>query len=207
MKDLIVLMKTTGGKVSKIFKCFRKEKESEDKSDVMISIIGSEEHPEEKTSHFTISGIFALIVSFYQIKQVMTVDVKYKGTSHFSIITFISKFINLEIVAINSSSYCPMNDLNAVSKAFIKTYLLTVALIMASLLNYLISRLYYSFGGKLRRSSSLKPSDRLGVCLIRVLMLNYKNMATASLILLNCVEVESTLVLHIEGDIKCFKWW
>ena len=38
-------------------------------------------------------------------------------------------------------------------------------------------------------------------------MLNYKNMATASLILLNCVEVGGTLVLHIKGDIKCFKWW
>ena len=207
MRDLIVLMKTAGGKVSKIFKCLRKEKESEGESDEMISIIGGEEHPGERIPHFTMSGIFALIVSFYQIKQVMAVDVNFEGASHFSIITFISKFINLEIVAINSSSYCPMNDLNPVSKAFIKTYLLTVALVMASLLNYLISRLYYSFGGKLRRSSSLKPSDRLGVCLIRVLMLNYKNMATASLILLNCVEVGGTLVLHIKGDIKCFKWW
>ena len=207
LKELIVLMKATGGKVSNIFKCLRKEKESEGESDVVISIIGSEEDPEEKISHFTMSGIFAQIVSFYQIKQVIAVDVEYKSASRFSFITFISKFINLEIVAINSSSYCAMNDLNAVSKAFIKTYLLTVALIMASLLNYLISRLYYSFDGKLGGRSSLKPSDRLGVCLVRVLMLNYKNMATVSLILLNCVEVGGILVLHIKGDIKCFEWW
>ena len=207
MKYLIVLMKTTGGRVSKVFKCFQKEKESEDENDVMISIIGSEEHPEEKISHFTVSGIFALIVSFYQIRREMLVDVKYRGTSRFLFITFISNFINLELVAINSSSYCPMNDLNAVSKAFIKAYLLTVALIMASLLNYLISRIYYSFGGKLGRRSPLKPSDRLGVCLIRVLMLNYKNMATVSLMLLNCVEVAGNRVLHVNGDIKCFEWW
>ena len=207
MNYLIVLMKTTGGIVSKVFKCFQKEKESEDENDVMISIIGSEEHPEEKISHFTVSGIFALIVSFYQIRREMLVDVKYRGTSRFLFITFISNFINLELVAINSSSYCPMNDLNAVSKAFIKAYLLTVALIMASLLNYLISRTYYSFGGKLGRRSPLKPSDRLGVCLIRVLMLNYKNMATVSLMLLNCVEVAGNRVLHVNGDIKCFEWW
>ena len=207
MKDLIILIKVTGGKVSKVFKCFQKEKESEDETDEMTSIIGGEEHPEDKISHFTMSGIFALIVSFYQVREVMGVDVKYGSAGRFSFITVISKFINLEMVAMNSASYCPMTDLNAVSKAFIKTYLLTVALVMASLLNYLISRLYYSFGGKLRRSSSLKPSDRLGVCLIRVLMLNYKNMATASLILLNCVEVAGVRVLHINGDIKCFEWW
>ena len=207
MRDLIILIKTAGGKVSKVFKFFQKEKSSEDETVEMISIIGGEGHPEEKIAPFTMSGIFALIVSFYQVRGVMAVDVRYRGISRFSFITVISKFINLEIVAVNSASYCPMTDLNAVSKAFIKTYLLTVALIMASLMNYLISRIYYSFGGKLRRESSLKPSDRLGICLIRVLMLNYKNIATASLMLLNCVEVAGIRVLHINGDIKCFEWW
>ena len=118
-----------------------------------------------------------------------------------------SKFLNLEIIAMNSSSYCPLNDLNAVSKAFIKTYLLTAVLIMASLGNYFVSLLYYSFGGKLGRTSSLKPSDRLGVCFIRVLILNYKNMASVSLILLNCVEVAGIRVLHVKGDIEYFNWW
>ena len=207
MRDLIILIKTTGGKVSKVFKFFQKERKDEDETDEMISIIGSEEHPEEKVSHFTMSGIFALIVSFYQIKEVMAVDVKYGSAGRFSFITVITKFINLEIVAMNSASYCPMTDLNAVSKAFIKTYLLTFAFIMASLMNYLISRIYYSFGGKIRRESSLKPSDRLGVCLIRVLMLSYKNIATASLMLLNCVEVAGIRVLHVNGNIKCFEWW
>ena len=207
MKDLIILIKTFGGKISKVFTFFQKEKKSEDETDEMISIIGSEGDPEEKISHFTMSGIFALIVSFYQVREVMAVDAEYGSAGRFSFITVISKFINLEIVAINSASYCPMTNLNAVSKAFIKTYLLTVALIMASLMNYLISRAYYSFGGKLRRESSLKPSDRLGICLVRVLMLNYKNMATASLMLLNCVKVAGIRISHINGNIKCFEWW
>ena len=107
----------------------------------------------------------------------------------------------------NSSSYCPLNDLNAVSKAFIKTYLLTAVLIMASLGNYFVSLLYYSFGGKLGRTSSLKPSDRLGVCFIRVLILNYKNMVSVSLMLLNCAEVAAIRVLHVKGDIEFFNWW
>ena len=206
MKDLIVIIKTAFSKVSKVSRCFIKEKESEVETELVIEAVGAEEHL-GKISHFTVSGIFALIVSFYQVKQVMYIDVEYKNSSGFSFITFISKFINLEVIAIKFSSYCPMNDLNAVSKVFIKTYFLTVVLIMASLVNYFVSLLYYSFGGKLGRTSWLKPSDRLGVCFIRVLMLNYKNMASVSLILLNCVEVAGIRVLHVKGDTNCFQWW
>ena len=73
----------------------------------------------------------------------MAVDVECKNGSDFSLITFISKHLNLEIITMYSSSYCTMIDLNAVSKAFIKTHLLTVALIMASLINYFASLLYF----------------------------------------------------------------
>ena len=137
----------------------------------------------------------------------MAVDVECKNGSGFSLITFISKLLNLELIAMYSSSYCPMNDLNAVSKAFIKTHLLTVALIMVSLVNYFASQLYFFFGGRRGINSSLKPSDRLGVCFIRVLMLNYKNIASVSVILLNCVEVTGIRVLHVKGDTECFNWW
>ena len=199
-------MKTTGSKVSKFFQCFKKSKKIENEFELMVDVVGEEEHP-EKVSNFTVSGIFTLIVSFYQIKQVMVVDVKYNNASRFSFITFMSNLVNLEIVGINSSSYCPIDGLNAVSKGFIKTYMLIGALIMASLMNYFISQIYYSFGGKLGRRSSLNPSDRLGVCLIRVLMLSYKNMASVSLILLNCVKVSGIQVLNVKGDTECFTWW
>ena len=137
----------------------------------------------------------------------MAVDVECKNGSGFSLITFLSKLLNLELIAMYSSSYCPMNDLNAVSKAFIKMHLLTVALIMVSLVNYFASQLYFFFGGRRGVNSSLKPSDRLGVCFMRVLMLNYKNIASVSVILLNYVEVTGIRVLHVKGDTECFNWW
>ena len=70
-----------------------------------------------------------------------------------------------------------------------------------------MSLLCYSFGDKLGRTSSLKPSDRLGVCFIRVLILNYKNMVSVSLMLLNCAEVAGIRVLHVKGNIEFFNWW
>ena len=38
-------------------------------------------------------------------------------------------------------------------------------------------------------------------------MLNYKNMTSVSLILLNCVEVAGIRVLHVDGDTRCLNWW
>ena len=172
----------------------------------MIGIDGAEEHL-EKTSHFTMSGIFTLIVSFYQIRQLMSVDVQYKNSTDFSFITFITDCFNLEMVAVTYSSYCPMSNLNAVSKSFIKMYLLTAILFIACLINYFISRVFRFFGSSLGRLSSLKPSDRLGICFTRVLIFSYKNMAKASLLLLKCVEMADAQVLFTKGDIKCYQWW
>ena len=206
MKDFVSLIKSMGSKLSKIFQPCRKEKDSEVEIDRMINVIGTEEE-RDKISHFTISGIFALIVSFYQIKQLMNVNIQYNNSKDFSFNTFISKFLNLDIVTVSYYSYCPMSNLDAVSKIFIKTYLLTGTLLIASILNYFISRVFHSFCLSRGLGPSLKPSDRLGVSIIRILMLSYKNMARASLILLNCVEVAGVRMLFIKGDMKCFQWW
>ena len=206
MKDIITLIKATLRNSSKIFKSCKKEKESCSEIDIVVGTVGAEEL-QEKTSHFTVSGIFTLIVSFYQIKQLMKINVQYKNSTDFSFIKFITDCFNLEMVAVTYSSYCPMRNLDAVSKTFIKTYLLTITLLIACLINYFMSAILHFFRSRLGRLSSLKPSDRFGVCLIRLLMLNYKNMTSASLLLLNCVEVADNQVLFIKGDMKCYQWW
>ena len=62
-------------------------------------------------------------------------------------------------------------------------------------------------GEKKKRGSSLNLPDRLGVCFIRILMLTYKNIASASLIFLKCVDVAGVQVLFIKGDMECYQWW
>ena len=42
---------------------------------------------------------------------------------------------------------------------------------------------------------------------MRILMLNYKNIASVSVMLLNCVEVAGIQVVYVKGDTKCFDWW
>ena len=205
MKDFICLIKSLGS-MCKIFQPRRREKESEDEICVTIGIAEAEEN-RDKISHFTVSGIFNIIISFYQIRQLMTVDVQFKNLNGFSVITSISNFFNLEIVAVTYSSYCPMSNLDAVSKKFIKTYLLTAILLIASLTHYFMSRVFNSFHPSLQRGSSLSPSDRLGVCFIRILMFSYKNIASASLIFLKCVEVAGASILFIKGDMECYQWW
>ena len=38
-------------------------------------------------------------------------------------------------------------------------------------------------------------------------MLTYKNIASASLIFLKCVDVAGVQVLFIKGDMECYQWW
>ena len=153
INDFISWIKTVGSIIYKIFHPCLKEKESEGEIDVTIGIAEAEVNFDE-ISHFTVSGILNLIVSFYQIKQLMSVDVEYKISSNFSFITFISDFLNLEMIAVTYSSHCPMSNLDAVSKIFIKTYLLTATLLIASLINYFMSRVFHYFRPSLRRGSS-----------------------------------------------------
>ena len=112
------------------------------------------------------------------------------------------------MVAVTYSSYCPMSNLDAISKFFIKTHLLTATLLIACLINYFIAEVFHSFRSSLGGLSSLKTSDRLGVCFIHVLMFSYKNMASALLLLLKCVDVaDINVVLITKGDTECYQWW
>ena len=206
MKDFIILIKAACRNMCKIFQSCQKQQESECEIEMVIGINEGKENA-AKVSHFTVSGIFALLVSFYQIKELMSVDLQYKNLINLSLIRFISKSLNLEVVAITYSSYCPIKNLDAVSKNFVKTYLLTATLLTASLINYVMSRICHYFGFRPRERLELKPSDRLGVCFIRILMVSYKNMASATLIFLNCVEVSGVPVLYIKGDMDCYQWW
>ena len=92
MKDFISLIKTAGSNMcSNIFQPCLKEKESEVETDMTIGTAEAEENF-GNISHFTVSGIFNLIVSFYQIKQLISVDVQSRKANDFSFITFISIF-------------------------------------------------------------------------------------------------------------------
>ena len=64
-ESIKTLIKTPVSNFSKIFKLWKKEKESDSEIDNVIDVVGFEEHS-EKTSHFKVSEIFTLIVSFYQ---------------------------------------------------------------------------------------------------------------------------------------------
>ena len=79
----------------------------------------------------------------------MKVDVQYKKATDFSFITFITDILNLEMVPATYFSYYPISNLDAVSKAFIKTYLLTATLLVACLINYFMSEIFHFFRSSL----------------------------------------------------------
>ena len=73
IKDLISLMKVLGSNMSKILQCCLKKEKTEIEIDIMNGIVGSVKH-HEKISHFIVSGIFVILVSFYEIQQLLSID-------------------------------------------------------------------------------------------------------------------------------------
>ena len=70
-----------------------------------------------------------------------------------------------------------------------------------------MSRVFQSFCPCLGRGSSLNLSDPLGVGFMRILIFSYKKMASASLIFLNCVQVEVVWVVFKKGYMEYYQWW
>ena len=211
MKDIITFIKEAISKLCKNLKRlviarFHFTAGGSSNSEDLITVDTEEFENEEtdRTSPFTISGLFAAFVSYYQIKQLIHVEIDQSYSSKSIIAAFLSEFLNLDMIAVFSSSYCPFKNLNAVSKGFLKTCFLTMTMLFFSFVNFLLYKIYYS---RNLIQSELKPMEKLGIGCLRVLMWNYKNLASLSLIWLHCVDISDTKVLYIKGDVFCYQWW
>ena len=49
--------------------------------------------------------------------------------------------------------------------------------------------------------------QRIGLTYVKLLMFNYKNIATFCIILVNCVQINNSNLLYIYADTECFQWW
>ena len=211
MKDIITFIKEAISKLCKNLKRLVMERfhftvGSISNSEDLITVDTEEYENEEtdRTSTFTISGLFAAFVSYYQIKQLIHVEIDQSYSNTSTIVQFLSEFLNLDMIAVFSSSYCPFKNLNAVSKGFLKTCFLTMTMLVFSFVNFLLYKIYYS---RNLIGNELKPMEKLGIGCLRVLMWNYKNLASLSLIWLHCVDISDAKVLYIKGDVLCYQWW
>jgi len=180
--------------------------EDHDVSDTDVIIIGK-----KTEEQLTISGCFSIIVSFYQIRSLVTFDVSESFNHGNSFQKRMTDFVNLDFNFIKS--VCPMKGLNAIVKGLIKNQLVVVAMLLWSI--FILSMFYTSQTLlNLKRSARKKPDNnslkfpqRIGLGIIKIILFGYKNIATFSIALFHCVTINGSSHMFIYGEQHCYTWW
>ena len=185
--------------------------------------------------NLTMSGCFNIVVGFYQIRSLLTIDVgdRYKKANTYQ--EKITKFMDLNFNFIES--LCPMKEMTAIGEGFIKNQLVVILMLgwaLLFLVVYNIIRLvrllikrnekqidqlngvneekiseHYA-SNVFKDQGKIMPitfAERIGLGMIKIILFGYKNVATFAVVAFHCVEVNGDNVMFIRGDTKCYEHW
>ena len=183
-------------------KAFKKLKDSMKKICCCCRSKYKDEEPQTESScntdgeqNFSLSAIFSILVSFYQIKSLVKIDSSSSGKY------FIDDILNLRFFMIEKlETYCPFINLDTVTKEILRGFGNPIVMILTLVVILIFCRCY-------------KVRHRFSSCFIVgffiVLSFCFKDLSNVSLNLVNCVDVEDAKILYISGDVLCFArhWW
>ncbi|XP_057302307.1 uncharacterized protein LOC130636566 [Hydractinia symbiolongicarpus] len=158
------------------------------------------------TENSRFSGIFKIMVLFYQIKALINISIDTKKSSVKEIEEWLSSVLNLKIPLFSiTAAVCPTQYLNAVSKIFIKEFLFVLFMLMFVMICQLAMLLH----GKItfRKGSFNSVYFRFQKCALQISLLGYTIWAGFALNMINCQKINGKAVLYINGNITCFTWW
>ena len=153
--------------------------------------------PPEPLKTYSISAIFNILVSFYQIKSLVEVE---RDSSSPSKLSFIDDIMNLRFqMNQDLNRFCPFIDLDTITKEAIRGYGIPAVMITSLIAMWLMFRCF-------------RVRDRFSSCVYVgfyiVLSFCFKDLSNVSLKLANCVNVDNVRVFYISGDVECSgHWW
>ena len=223
LKEILTCGKSIYEKLKAIFKSKENQEyeleqlniKNEDEDENIHQTTGSENEEEKDERKLTVSGCLNIIVGFYQIRSLLTVDV---GDGYEKANTYqeeITKFMNLYFSF--GQDYCPWKRLSPIGKGFITNQLATLLILGWALfilfVYFITKRIINLFSDKnsdqekalsVPEIPPLSFSQRVGIGIIRIIMFGYKSVATFAIVMVHCVDIKGDSVMFINGDIKCY---
>ena len=199
-KDIKELLKSFASKIKSnvLMKFSNGEPASTPENDEVISI-----QPESiEGDQISLSCIFNILVSFYQLKSLITLKNTRQNTG------FIDQFFNIEFISRSRKHMqylCPLEDITVVQRELLMGYinpLIMVLTVGLSLVVYKIFKRYSCFTG-----NATYFFGRFYVGYYVVLAFCYKNIAKVAFTFIHCKTVSSVSFLYINGEIECFQQW
>ncbi|XP_066935564.1 uncharacterized protein [Clytia hemisphaerica] len=199
LKDLITAIKCAG---PIIMVCLRKtctkKREDANEIDEMEELQAGDNR--RKRKEISTSSIFNILVSFFQLKALITVQSNEK--------TLIDKLMNMDIMVKSSealNALCPFRGFNVVWREVLNGYTIPFLLLMTIANLHLIVKLLKHF-----RPSSLRLTwliTRFCVGYYIIIAFCYKNICRTVFQLLNCKTMNGVTFLYIDGTVECFSLW
>lgn len=181
------------------------ENSSEKPHNARMNLRHKEKHSSQQS--YTTMAILNAFLSYYQIKSLINIDIGniFRSEPSFAMkVTSIpAKIFNFQLFLINiDSTFCPMENLNPVSKSFMKDCLVTVVMLC-------VTFIFISLLPTKKRTTniSMSLSQKLEIGYLRILIFGYKNIGNFALVVVNCVQINDMYVLYVNGTQKCFVWW
>ena len=154
-------------------------------------------------------GLLKIFIFFYQTNVIFKVYAKSKSPGSVHVAQeVISVIFNLRIdgTFVQDISWCPIDNLQPVSKALLKTSFIVYIFLLIIFIFILMrmGRQLKIIGAKSYESNK----SRLLCCSLRLILISYGSITAACLSLLSCVQLGPFgNVLFIDGTIECYRHW
>eukprot|EP00111_Clytia_hemisphaerica_P020385 TCONS_00060054-protein len=169
-----------------------------------------------KNNKNTISGIFKILVQFYQVESMLRVDSPFKTSLSVSMNTFMDFIISLFNIKIisdndaNSFTVCPIERMTALGKEFIMSSIPLTCLVIL-LISYIINQILNKQKPERQPKQNqilTKPfTTRIKVCILQLFLTGYVTISLYLLKLVHCIEINGINVVYVQGDTKCYQSW
>ena len=143
------------------------------------------------------SAVFNIVMTFYQLKELITV----KSTQTERSNIYIDKIFNIEWVADGRKQFenqCPFTDMTVIHRMLLMGYVNPILMIFTVFACLICSKFW--------RNQSLLMG-RFYVGYYFVLAFSYKNLCQTAFSLINCKTMNGRQFLYIDGSIDCFQTW
>ncbi|XP_057311634.1 uncharacterized protein LOC130649380 [Hydractinia symbiolongicarpus] len=192
----------------------------DERNTAIISAVATQEDPcttpnyhEEVGMIKNISGTKTILFFFYQIEVLLRINENDHQTKSVvgSVKKIISSVFNLQIISEPLSKLCPSKDLTKVGKEVVKISIIPTAM-MFLILAFVTKKIYSACITRRREEGELANCQKdvhvkVKSCLIQLTLLGYTGISAFCLRMMNCVNINDTGHLYIQGDVVCYLWW
>ncbi|XP_057311358.1 uncharacterized protein LOC130649149 [Hydractinia symbiolongicarpus] len=160
-----------------------------------------------------ITGLKTILFFFYQIEALLQIRQRDKENHAFlnSVSNAISSVLNLQVISMKISKLCPYENFTNVGKEFVQSITVPMAIIFLFLV--LGARTLHQAWKKIIKGCKQWTHQaktfpiKIKLCLIQLTLLGYTGISAFCLKMVNCVNVNDTYYLYIQGDVVCYSWW